>query len=100
MNDEVGDISSTWSSLAPVNALMATMPSPPGRFSTTTGWPHFADSLSAISRAPISTPLPGPSGRMSFTARVGQFCAADGQGGQRERDNGDGRAEQGVWQFA
>jgi hypothetical protein len=79
VNDDVGAISSTWSSLAPVNALMATMPSPPGRFSTTTGWPHFADSLSAMSRALISTPLPGPSGRMSFTARVGQLCAADGR---------------------
>ena len=87
MNDEVGDISRTWSSLAPVNALIATMPSPPGRFSTTTGWPHFADSLSAISRAPISTPLPGPSGRMSFTDRVGQFCAVAGRADSASADS-------------
>ena len=55
---------------------MATMPSPPGRFSTTTGWPQRADSLSANSRAPISTPLPGPSVTMNRTGRFGQVCAA------------------------
>ena len=53
---------------------MATKPSPPGRFSTTTGWPHFAASFSAISRAPMSAPEPGPSGRMIFTGRCGQDC--------------------------
>src|SRR5207344_181441 len=55
---------------------MATMPSPPGRFSTTTGWPHFAESLSANSRAPMSTPLPGPSVMMNLTGRLGQASAA------------------------
>src|SRR6185312_14481765 len=55
---------------------MATMPSPPGRFSTTTDWPHLACSLSANSRAPISTPPPGPSVTMSRTGRFGQVSAA------------------------
>src|SRR4051812_41079901 len=54
---------------------MAMMLSPPGLFSTTTGWPHLACSFSASSRAPISAPAPGPNGTMNFTARVGQFCA-------------------------
>src|SRR6187551_528172 len=56
---------------------MATMPSPPGRFSTTTGCPHFAESLSANSRAPISTPLPGPSVMINLTGRLGQASAAE-----------------------
>ena len=34
------------------------MPSPPGRFSTTTGFPHRAASRSANSRAAMSVPLP------------------------------------------
>ena len=55
---------------------MATMPSPPGRFSTTTDWPQRADSLSANSRAPISTPLPGPSVTMNRTGRFGHASAA------------------------
>jgi hypothetical protein len=67
-----------WSSWALINAVIATKPSPPGRFSTTTAWPHFAASFSAISRAPMSAPAPGPSGRMTRTVRVGQFCAAEG----------------------
>ena len=37
MNDELGDSSRIWSSLALTKALIATMPSPPGRFSITTG---------------------------------------------------------------
>src|SRR5689334_15674334 len=41
-----------------------------------TGWPHLVDSLSANSRAPMSTPLPGPSVTMKWTGRVGQFSAA------------------------
>src|SRR5450756_936679 len=55
------------------------MASPPGRFSTTTVWPHFAVSLSANSRAVISTPEPGPSGMMNLTTRCGQAgaCADD-----------------------
>ena len=78
MNDELGDNSRTWSSWALTKALMATMPSPPGRFSITTGWPHFLVSRSASSRALMSAPLPGPSVRMNLTGRVGQFCAVAG----------------------
>ena len=52
------------------------MLSPPGLFSTTTGWPHFCDSFSENSRAPMSAPAPGPNGTMNFTARVGQACCA------------------------
>src|ERR1017187_7863784 len=59
---------------------MATMPSPPGRFSTTTDWPQRADSLSANSRAPISTPLPGPSVTINRTGRFGHDCAAASAG--------------------
>ena len=72
MKVELGAISSTWSSFAPVNAEIATIASPPGLFSTTTGLPHFCDSLSAISRAPMSTPEPGPSGTMKRALRCGQ----------------------------
>src|SRR5262249_61661124 len=45
-------------------------------FSTTTGWPHFVDSLSATNRAVISAPEPGPSGMMKRTERCGH-CWAD-----------------------
>src|SRR5262244_1893288 len=54
------------------------MPSPPGRFSTTTGWSQRVLSRSPSSRAPMSTPDPGPSGTRNFTVRCGQTCAADG----------------------
>ena len=74
VNAEVGDISRTWSSLAPTKAAMATMPSPPGLFSITTDWFHFLASRSTRSRAPMSVPLPGPSVRMKRTERVGQAC--------------------------
>src|SRR5262249_57265394 len=68
------------SSLAPRKPVMANMPSPPGRFSTTIGCPQATDSLSANNRAPISTPLPGPSVMMKWTGRLGQVsAAADGQ---------------------
>ena len=78
MNVEAGDISRTWLSLAAKKAEIATMPSPPGWFSTTTGWPHFFASRSANSREPMSTPDPGPSGTMNLTVRVGQLCACAG----------------------
>ena len=39
--------------------------------------PTSADSLSANSRAPMSTPLPGPSVTMRRTGRVGQASAAE-----------------------
>src|SRR5687768_9549230 len=54
-----------------MKALMATMPSPPGRFSTTTDWPHFLASASPTSRAVRSTPEPGPSETMKRTLRSG-----------------------------
>src|SRR5713226_4100763 len=57
---------------------MATRPSPPGRFSTTTGWPQRLLNRSAIRRVPISIPLPGPSVTMNLTVRCGHVCAADG----------------------
>ena len=57
---------------------MATMPSPPGRFSTTTGWFQTFGSRSARSRMPMSVPLPGPSVRISLTGRCGQVCAEPG----------------------
>src|SRR6185295_4392566 len=60
---------------APVKDVTATTPSPPGRFSITTDWPQRADSLSASRRAVMSTPEPGPSGRMNLTGRCGQLGA-------------------------
>src|SRR5262245_39845179 len=56
---------------------MATKPSPPGRFSTTTGLPHRADNRSANKRAPMSAPAPGPNGTMNFTVWSGQTSAAE-----------------------
>ena len=56
-------------------SVIATMPSPPGRFSITIGWFHFLLSRSASNRAPMSAPLPGPSVRMNLTGRVGHDCA-------------------------
>src|SRR5579871_918048 len=56
------------------------MASPPGRFSTTTGLPQRAVSRSANSRAPISAPLPGPSGTMKRTLRWGQDVCAEAIG--------------------
>ena len=66
-----GTHSSVWSSLALMKALIETRPSPPGRFSITTGLPQRAASRSPTSRATISVPLAGPNGRMNFTVRVG-----------------------------
>jgi hypothetical protein len=51
------------------------MLSPPGRFSTTTGWPQSGDSFSANSRAPMSAAAPGPNGTRNLTDRVGQAGA-------------------------
>src|SRR3974390_1551996 len=58
---------------------MARMPSPPGRFSTTIGCFHCADSLSANSRAPMSTPLAAPKVTMKRTGRVGRSTASVGR---------------------
>src|SRR5689334_2632440 len=54
---------------------MATMLSPPGRFSTTTGCLHSACNLSAKTRAPMSAPAPGPNGTINFTGRRGHAAA-------------------------
>src|SRR5262249_48741501 len=69
-----------WSSFALKNAVIATMLSPPGRFSTTTGCPHSACNLSAKSRAPMSAPAPGPNGTMNFTGRCGHAPARTASG--------------------
>ena len=50
-------------------------PSPPWRFSTTTGCAQRCDSRSARSRPAISVPLPGGRGRMRRTVRCGHACA-------------------------
>src|SRR6185295_11309815 len=76
VNVEAGANSSTWSSCALSTAVMATKASPPGLFSTTTGCPHFAASLSATNRAVISTPEPGPRWIIKRTGRWGQ-CGPD-----------------------
>src|SRR6516164_1493906 len=66
-----------WSSWAPTKASSETRPSPPGRFSTTTGLPQRADKRSANRRAVVSLALPAPYGRMKCTARAGNTgCAA------------------------
>ena len=66
-----GATSRVWSSFAPVKALIDTRPSPPGRFSTTTGLPQRTVSLSASRRAVMSVPLAGPNGMMKRTVWVG-----------------------------
>src|SRR3954465_6111188 len=55
---------------------MAMTPSPPGRFSTTTGWPHIFVRRWAYRRAPISAPELGPSETMKCTGFCGHDCAA------------------------
>ena len=70
-----GTHSKVWSSLALMNALMATRPSPPGRFSITTGLPQRSDRRWLTSRAVMSVPLAGPNGRMNFTVRCGKVWA-------------------------
>src|SRR5687767_7003472 len=55
---------------------MASTASAPGRFSTTTGWPHCLESRSASMRPVMSAPEPGPSDRTNLTGRCGQDCAA------------------------
>ena len=44
---------------------------PPGRFSTTTCWPHSFDSGSAMRRAATSVGPPGASGTIRRTKRFG-----------------------------
>ncbi len=70
-------------SLAPrLNASMAMKPLPPGRFSTTTGWPQARESLSATRRATPSGPPPTGNGVMMRTGLVGKAgCCADAAAG-------------------
>src|SRR6185295_4514808 len=49
---------------------------PPGRFSTTTGWPSALESSGASMRATVSVALPGAWGTTSLTARSGNWAAA------------------------
>src|SRR5258706_1281438 len=52
-----------------------TRPPAPRRFSTITGWPHFAVSLSARMRAIVSEALPGVTPETKRTVLVGKVCA-------------------------
>jgi enoyl-CoA hydratase/carnithine racemase len=53
-------------------------PLPPGRFSTTTGWPAAPVTCRLTSRAVMSAEPPGPKGATIFSGRVGKPCAAAG----------------------
>src|SRR5262245_5282625 len=66
-----------------MNSLTARMPSAPGMFSMTTGWPQRTGSCSAKSRAETSTEVPAGSGMMTLTVRSGH-ASADG-GSERAR---------------
>src|SRR5674476_1248600 len=63
-----------------MTAVIAVKASPPGRFSTITVCPQLADSLSANTRAVMSTPEPGPSGITNLTRRCGQVCVCADDG--------------------
>ncbi|MNU94689.1 hypothetical protein D3C71_846780 [compost metagenome] len=64
---------------------MAMKPLPPGRFSTTTGWPQARESLSATRRATPSGPPPTGNGVMMRTGLVGKAagCCAEAVSGSR-----------------
>ena len=55
--------------------LAPTRPPAPSRFSTITGWPYLACSLSARMRAMVSEALPGVTPETNFTVFVGNDCA-------------------------
>ena len=62
-------------SVAPrLNSLMAMKPLPPGRFSTTTGWPQARPSLSATRRDRPSGPPPTGKGLMMREDLVGHLA--------------------------
>src|SRR3954466_11304711 len=66
---------------------------PPGRFSTTVGWPHFSESFCADSRVNGSRLPPGGNGVMKRTARVGYaVCAGAGTLRQTNTPNASARA--------
>jgi hypothetical protein len=56
---------------------------PPGRFSTTKGWPSDFCNSSASARVKTSPPPPGPSGMMMRTGRAGHSCAAAGTSAEK-----------------
>ena len=60
-------------SFADANTCTPTIPSAPGRLSTTTGCRQRSDSRGARRRATRSLPVPGPNGTMTVTGRVGHW---------------------------
>ena len=56
----------------------AAVPPAPSRLSTTTGWPNRAASLVAISRAAMSSTLPGPPGTTQVILCLGKSSAPAG----------------------
>src|SRR5215217_2757646 len=51
------------------------VPLPPGRFSTTNGWPSWSPSFCASCRPTASSVPPGGKGMIIFTGRAGQAWA-------------------------
>jgi len=84
-------MASVWPSVALAATSRPSMPPAPGLFSMTTGWPHFAPSLSLMARAMRSSELPGPVGTTMRTGLVGQLCAAAGSA--TAPSNGRARAD-------
>ena len=65
-------ITSVWpSGAALATTLVPTVPTAPGRFSITIGWPSFSCSCAATSLAITSTEPPGGKGTINRTVRVG-----------------------------
>ena len=60
-------------SFADANTCTPTIPSAPGRLSTTTGCRQRSDSRGARRRATKSLRVPGPNGTMTVTGRVGHW---------------------------
>ena len=54
---------------------MPMLPPAPGRFSITTGWPHFSDSFWPTMRASASEAPPGVCGTMMRTGLAGKVWA-------------------------
>src|SRR5437870_5270213 len=64
---------------------MPMVPPAPGRFSTTSGWPSAAASLSATGRAMVSVADPGVKGTMMRIGLAGKGCADAAQAAKRAR---------------
>src|SRR5512134_3170159 len=69
---------------------MPMLPPAPARFSTSTGWPSAAESLSPSARAVTSVEPPGGYGTMSRTGLDGQPCAC-GASAQSETTRANSR---------